>query len=79
MQRRLGIEYRQTRDLLDQLDILDLVLRRLSGGPDPDRGVSYEAIATRIQQCAQTQSKTSAHTRSGSSSGVSAAGVDADK
>jgi len=41
--------------------------------------VSYEAIATRIQQCAQTQSKTSAHTRSGSSSGVSAAGVDADK
>jgi hypothetical protein len=79
VQRRLGIEYRQTRDLLDQLDILDLVLRRLSGGPDPDRGVSYEAIATRIQQCAQTQSKTSAHTRSGSSSGVSAAGVDADK
>ena len=79
VQRRLGIEYRQTRDLLDQLDILDLVLRRLSGGPDPDRGVSYEAIATRIQQCAQTQSKTSARTRSGSSSGVSAAGVDADK
>jgi hypothetical protein len=54
VQRRLGIEYRQTRDLLDQLDILDLVLRRVSGGPDPDCGVSYEAIATRIEQYTQT-------------------------
>lgn len=81
VQRRLGIEYRQTRDLLDQLDILDLVLRRLSGGPDPDRGVSYEAIAARIQQCAQTRSdsETSTHTCSGSSSGVSAVGVDTSK
>lgn len=47
--RRLGIDRDRTRDLLEQLNLLDLVLCRLSDGPKRD--VTYEQVAARIRQC----------------------------
>jgi hypothetical protein len=43
--RRLGIDRDRTRELLEQLDLLDLVLCRLG---DDNRNVTYEQVATRI-------------------------------
>ncbi|WP_311172934.1 hypothetical protein [Halobellus ordinarius] len=50
VQRQLGLSGTRTRHLLQQLNILDLVLRRVSD--DPERQVSYDTVAARIRQCA---------------------------
>lgn len=47
--RHLGIGQERTRELLHQLNLQDLVLRRVDG--DPDRPVPYEEVAARIRQC----------------------------
>lgn len=52
VQRHLDIEHHRTRELLEQLNLLDLVLGRISGRPD--REASYEDVATRIRQCTAT-------------------------
>ncbi|WP_424000334.1 hypothetical protein ACOZ4I_13375 [Haloarcula salina] len=49
VQRRLRLDRPQTRELLEELNLLDLVLGRLVD--EPDRAVSYETVATRIRQC----------------------------
>jgi len=48
--RELGLEHDRTRRLLRQLNVLDLVLRRVSD--DPKRETSVEDVAARIRQCA---------------------------
>lgn len=48
VQRDLDLEQRPTRELLRQLNLLDLVLHRISEG---ERDVSYEEVATRIREC----------------------------
>ncbi|MFY4813546.1 hypothetical protein ACOJIV_12745 [Haloarcula sp. AONF1] len=50
VQRRLSLDRGQTRDLLKELNLLDLVLCRLAD--EPDHAVSYGTVASRIQQCA---------------------------
>ncbi|GGK72988.1 hypothetical protein [Haloarcula sebkhae] len=50
VQRRLSLDRGQTRDLLEELNLLDLVLCRLAD--EPDHAVSYGTVASRIQQCA---------------------------
>jgi len=47
--RRLGIGRECTRDLLKQLNLIDLVSRRV--GDNPERSVTYEEVASRIRQC----------------------------
>lgn len=47
--RSLGLEQARTRDLLRQLNLLDLVLGHLGAA---GREVSYETVATRVRQCA---------------------------
>jgi hypothetical protein len=49
VQQRLGIGMDRTRDLLKQLNLLDLVLHRVSS--PPRHTPSYEMVATRIDQC----------------------------
>ncbi|MFD1641204.1 hypothetical protein [Halohasta litorea] len=49
VQRQLQLDRTQTRTILQKLDLLDLVSRTVSG--DPERSVSYDQIAGRIQQC----------------------------
>ncbi|MDQ2074361.1 hypothetical protein RBH20_17620 [Haloarcula sp. H-GB4] len=49
VQRCLRLERGQTRDLLEQLNLLDLVLCRLAD--EPDHAVSYGTVASRIRQC----------------------------
>lgn len=46
---RLGIDQDRTRELLKQLNLHDLVLRRVDD--DPERRVPYEEVAARIRQC----------------------------
>jgi len=48
VQRQLGLERERTRDLLAELNLIDLVSRRLI---DSDRTVSYEQVADRLSQC----------------------------
>lgn len=50
VQRCLSLDRGQTRDLLEQLNLLDLVLCRLRD--EPDHAVSYGTVASRIRQCA---------------------------
>jgi hypothetical protein len=50
VQRCLCLDRGQTRDLLEQLNLLDLVLCRLAD--EPDHAVSYGTVASRIRQCA---------------------------
>jgi hypothetical protein len=50
VQREVGLEYNRTRQLLTQLNVLDLVMGRVSG--DPDRTVTVDIVADRIRQCA---------------------------
>ena len=50
VQREVGLEYDRTRQLLTQLNVLDLVVGRVSG--DPDQRVTVEVVADRIRQCA---------------------------
>jgi hypothetical protein len=49
VQRRLSLDRGQTRDLLEELNLLDLVLCRLAD--EPDHAVSYGTVASRIRQC----------------------------
>jgi len=49
VQRCLSLDRSQTRDLLEELNLLDLVLCRLAD--EPDRTVSYGTVASRIRQC----------------------------
>lgn len=49
VQRQLGLDRERTRDLLEELNLIDLVSRRLV---DSDRTVSYDQIADRLSQCA---------------------------
>lgn len=48
VQQDLGLERQHTRELLEQLNLLDVVMRRIADNPEQD--VSYEEIATRIRQ-----------------------------
>ncbi|MFC6838059.1 hypothetical protein [Halomarina ordinaria] len=50
VQRKLDLDRRPTVELLRQLDLLDLVMHRVADGPN--RGTSYEEVATRIRRCA---------------------------
>ncbi|AEM59332.1 hypothetical protein HISP_19170 (plasmid) [Haloarcula hispanica N601] len=50
VQRCLSLDRGQTRDLLAELNLLDLVLCRLAD--EPDHAVSYGTVASRIRQCA---------------------------
>ena len=50
VQREVGLEYDRTRQLLTQLNVLDLVVGRVSG--DPDQRVTVDVVADRIRQCA---------------------------
>ena len=49
VQRSLNLDRGQTRDLLEELNLLDLVLCRLAD--EPDHVVSYGTVAGRIRQC----------------------------
>lgn len=49
VQRHLGLERQRTQELLQQLNLLDLVMRRVAD--NPERDVSYEEMAARIRQC----------------------------
>ncbi|WP_049986002.1 hypothetical protein [Halobellus rufus] len=50
VQRELGLEHDRTRQLLRQLNVLDLVLRRVASAPD--REVTAEDVAARIRESA---------------------------
>ncbi|GGI94339.1 hypothetical protein GCM10008995_00660 [Halobellus salinus] len=50
VQREVGLEYDRTRQLLTQLNVLDLVVGRVSG--DPDQPATVNVVADRIRQCA---------------------------
>jgi hypothetical protein len=52
VKRRLGLEHQPTRDLLEQLNLLDLVLCRVT---DAGQQSSYEEVASRIYQCSPSQ------------------------
>jgi hypothetical protein len=49
VQRHLDIGREQTRSLLEDLNLLDLVLRPISD--NPERATSYDQVAGRIRQC----------------------------
>ncbi|GCF15298.1 hypothetical protein Harman_32330 [Haloarcula mannanilytica] len=49
VQRCLSLNRSQTRNLLEELNLLDLVLCRLTD--EPDHAVSYGTVASRIRQC----------------------------
>ncbi|MFB6224113.1 MAG: hypothetical protein ABEH86_10645 [Haloarcula sp.] len=50
VQRHLNLDRNRTRDLLEELNLLDLVLRRIAD--NPEHAVSYDQVASRIRQCA---------------------------
>ena len=50
VQRDIGVSYERTRQLLTQLNVLDLVVGRV--GAEPDRDSTVEAVTERIRQCA---------------------------
>ena len=49
VQRDIGVSYERTRQLLTQLNVLDLVVGRV--GADPNRDSTVEAVTERIRQC----------------------------
>ena len=49
VQTALGLDRERTQDLLEDLDLLDLVMRPLSG--NPEEHVSYDEVAARIREC----------------------------
>jgi len=53
VQRHLGLERRETQEMLKRLNLIDLTMRRLS--EQPEREVSYEQVVTRIRQCAPAE------------------------
>lgn len=50
VQRDIGLGYERTRQLLTQLNVLDLVVGRV--GAEPDRDSTVEIVTDRIRQCA---------------------------
>jgi hypothetical protein len=60
VQRHLDLEWERTRELLQQLDLLDLVMHRLSA--DAERNTSRGEIVSRIRQCAPAGGRPRAHT-----------------
>ncbi|MBV0926192.1 hypothetical protein KTS45_18455 [Halomicroarcula limicola] len=52
VERRLGLDQQRTRELLGQLNVLDLVLCRLDHG---DRTASRDDVVRRIRQCTTTE------------------------
>ena len=50
VQRDIGLGYERTRQLLTQLNVLDLVVGRV--GAEPDRDSTVEVVTDRIRQCA---------------------------
>ena len=56
VERRLGLEQERVRGLLKQLNLLDLVLGRISDRPD--REVTREEAVSRIRQCSTAASST---------------------
>ncbi|NUB93472.1 hypothetical protein HT576_20970 [Haloterrigena sp. SYSU A121-1] len=48
--RELGLERSRTRELLEQLNLLDLVVKRVYGSADPERPPSRNEIADRIRE-----------------------------
>lgn len=52
VQRQLGLSREQTREVLNELNLIDLVMRRISD--DPDREVSRAEIADRIRSSASS-------------------------
>lgn len=52
MQRQLNIDRKRTRELLEQLNLIDLVMRRMAH--NPDKAVSREEIADRIRNSTQS-------------------------
>lgn len=49
VQRHLGLERKQTQELLKELDLLDLVLHRVADGPT--ERLSQDEVVTRIRHC----------------------------
>lgn len=49
VQRDVGLDYEPTRQLLNHLNVLDLVVGRVAA--EPDRTVTVETVADRIRQC----------------------------
>lgn len=49
---RLDLDPRQTRELLQQLDLIDLVMRRI--GDDTPREVTHETVADRLRECVRS-------------------------
>ncbi len=49
VQREIGLGYDRTRQLLVQLNVLDLVVGRVAG--EPDRTVTVDVVADRIREC----------------------------
>lgn len=49
VQRHLDLGRQQTQELLEELNLLDLVMRQLSD--NPEQTVSYERVASRIREC----------------------------
>lgn len=50
---RLDLDPRRTRELLQQLDLIDLVMRRI--GDDTPREVTHETVANRLRECPRTE------------------------
>lgn len=52
VQQHLDLGQQRTRGLLEQLNLLDLVMHRVSD--DPKRDMSFEEVAARVRQCTST-------------------------
>jgi hypothetical protein len=53
VQEYLGLERRETQEMLKRLNLIDFTMRRLS--EQPEREVSYDQVVTRICQCAPAE------------------------
>ena len=53
VQQHLGLERRETQEMLKRLNLIDLTMRRLSR--QPEREVTYDQVVTRICQCAPAE------------------------
>ncbi|WP_224450420.1 hypothetical protein [Haloprofundus salilacus] len=49
VQRQLGLDQRQTRELLEKLNLIDLVVKRVYGTEDPEHPPSRDEIANRVR------------------------------
>ena len=53
VQQHLGLERRETQEMLKRLNLIDFTMRRLS--EQPERKVSYDQVVPRIRQCAPAE------------------------